>query len=72
MACFALDTPEKYQEKEDNTQVGEDFPGGPVVENLPANQYREPRFDPWSGKIPLAAGELRPRVPTTKPMCCNY
>ena len=30
-----------------------DSPGGSVVENLPANAGN--RFDPWPGKIPLAA-----------------
>ena len=25
-----------------------DFPGGPVAKT-PVSQYREPRFDPWSG-----------------------
>ena len=28
------------------------FPGGAVVENLPANKRRRCRFDPWVGKIP--------------------
>ena len=28
-----------------------DFPGGPVVKNLPANEGQ--RFDPWSGETSL-------------------
>ena len=33
------------------------FPGGAVVENLPA-QCRGHGFEPWSGKIPHAAEQL--------------
>ena len=29
-------------------------------------------FDPWSGKISLVAGQLRPRATTTEPMRSNY
>ena len=35
------------------------FPGGAVVENLPANAGRR-GFEPWSGKIPHAAEQLGP------------
>ena len=35
------------------------FPGGAVVENLPA-QCRGHGFEPWSGKIPHAAEQLSP------------
>ena len=35
------------------------FPGGAVVENLPANAG-ENGFKPWSGKIPHAAEQLGP------------
>ena len=35
----------------------EDFPGGPVVENLPAD--RGHRFDPWPRKIPHTVRQLR-------------
>ena len=37
----------------------EGFPGGAVVENLPANA-RGHGFEPWSGKIPHAAEQLGP------------
>ena len=30
--------------------LGEGFPGGLVIDNLPANEGDE--FDPWVGKIP--------------------
>ena len=35
------------------------FPGGAVVENLPANAAGH-GFEPWSGKIPHAAEQLSP------------
>ena len=35
------------------------FPGGAVVENLPANAG-DTGFEPWSGKIPHAAEQLGP------------
>ena len=35
------------------------FPGGAVVENLPANAG-DTVFEPWSGKIPHAAEQLGP------------
>ena len=37
------------------------FPGGAVVENLPANA------EPWSGKIPHAVEHLGPWATTTEP-----
>ena len=40
-----------------------DFPGGPVVKNLPANAGD--MGDPWFGKIPRAAGQPG-RGPTTE------
>ena len=43
-----------------------DFPGGTVVENLPANAGGH-RFNPWSRKIPHATEELSPCTTTTEP-----
>ena len=37
-----------------------------------ACRCREHRFEPWSGKIPRAAEQLRPCSTTTKPACHNY
>ena len=42
-----------------------DFPGDPVVENLLANAGKL-RFDPCSGKIPHATGQLILCATTTK------
>ena len=42
------------------------FPGGTLVENLPA-QCRGHGFEPWSGKIPHAAEQLGPWATTTEP-----
>ena len=43
-----------------------DFPGGAVVNNLPAN-VGDTGFYPWSGKIPHAAEQLSPCATTTDP-----
>ena len=42
------------------------FPGGAVVENLPANAGHH-GFEPWSGKIPHAAEQLGPWATATEP-----
>ena len=43
----------------------QDFPGGAVVKNTPANAGD--RFEPWSSKIPHAAEQLSPCATTTEP-----
>ena len=43
------------------------FPGGAVVESLPANG-RGPGFEVWSGKIPHAAEQLGLWATTTEPV----
>ena len=45
-----------------------DFPGGPMVDNLPANAG-DTGSDPWSGKIPHALRQLSPC--TLQPMLYN-
>ena len=42
------------------------FPGGTVVENLPANAGGH-GFEAWSGKIPHAAEQRSPCTTTTDP-----
>ena len=42
------------------------FPGGAVVENLPATAGGH-GFEPWSGKIPRAAEQLGPWATTIEP-----
>ena len=42
------------------------FPGGAMVENLPANAGGH-GFEPWCGKIPHAAEQLGPWATTTEP-----
>ena len=42
------------------------FPGGAVVENLPANAG-DTGSEPWSGRIPHAAEQLGPCATTTEP-----
>ena len=44
-----------------------DFPGGPVVKNQPSSARDEGSIPGWGTKIPLAAGQLRPRPATTEP-----
>ena len=41
-----------------------DFPGGPVVKNLPSNEGDTSSIPGQGTKIPHAAGQLNPR--------CNY
>ena len=45
--------------------MGEDFPGGAVVKNPPANSG-DTGFEPWSGKTPHAAEQLSPCATTTE------
>ena len=42
----------------------EDFPGSPVVRNLPRNEGDTGLIPGWGTKIPRAAGKL-------KPFCCR-
>ena len=48
-----------------------DFPGGPVVKNLPSNAGYVGSKSDQGTKIPLALEQLNPWVTTTEPMCCN-
>ena len=46
---------------------GWDFPGGPVVKNLPSNTGDVGSISGWGTKIPHAAGQLSPCATTTEP-----
>ena len=46
----------------------QDFPGGAIDKNLPANC----RFNPWSWKISYAAEEWSPCSTSTEPLSWNY
>ena len=48
-----------------------DFPGGPVVKNLPSNAGNMGSAPGWGGKITHAMGQLSPSNATTEPKCCN-
>ena len=48
----------------------QDFPGGTVSKNLPVNAGDTGSI-PGPGKMPHAAGQLRPSASTTEPMLCN-
>ena len=48
------------------SKIYQGFPGGAVVENLPADAGGH-GFEPWSGKIPHAAERLGPWATTTEP-----
>ena len=45
-----------------------DYPGGPVVKNLPSNAGDTGSIPGWGTKIPLAAGQLSPCAATTQSM----
>ena len=48
-----------------------DFPGGPVVKNLPSNAGDAGSIPGQGTKIPHAAGQLGPHATTTEPVCLN-
>ena len=48
-----------------------DFPGGPVVENLPSNAGDTGLIPGWGTKIPHARGQLCPSTATTEPVHHN-
>ena len=50
---------------------GGDFPGGPVVKNLPASAGNIDSFSPCSGKNPHATGQLSLCIATTEPAGCQ-
>ena len=50
-------------------KISWDFPGGPGVENLPANAEDAGSIPIWGSKIPHATGQLSPHTATTDPMC---
>ena len=48
-----------------------DFPGGPVVKNLPSNAGDVGLIPDWGTKIPHATGQLSPCATTTELTCPN-
>ena len=48
-----------------------DFPGGPVVKNLPYNAGDAGSIPGQGTKIPRASGQLSPRATTTELVCLN-
>ena len=49
----------------------QDFPGGPVVKNLPSNAGDPGSIPGWGTKIPHAMGQLSPCATTTELACFN-
>ena len=47
---------------------GRDFPGGPVVKNLPSNAGNTGLIPGWATKIPHAAGQLSLHTAATQPV----
>ena len=48
---------------------GRDFPGGPVVKNLPSNAGNVDLIPGQGTKIPHATRQLSPHATTTEPTC---
>ena len=48
-----------------------DFPGGPVIKNLPYNAGDSGSIPGQGTKIPYAAGQLSPHAKTAEPGHCN-
>ena len=46
-----------------------DFPGGPVVKNLPCNAGNTGLIPGWGTKIPHAMEQLNPRATTRASVC---
>ena len=49
----------------------QDFPGGPVVKNLPSNAGDTGSIPGLGTRFPHAAGQLSPHATTTELMCLN-
>ena len=50
-------------------KVRRDFPGAPVVENLPCSAGDMGSIPGWGTKIPQVSEELSLRATTTEPVC---
>ena len=50
----------------DNKEYLKDFPGSPVVKNLPSNAGDSGSIPGWGTKIPHAVGQPSPRATTTE------
>ena len=48
-----------------------DFPGGPVVKNLPSKAGDMGSIPSRGTKIPHAVGQLSPHASTREPACCK-
>ena len=48
-----------------------DFPGGPMVENLPSNAGDAGSIPGRGTKVPHAAGQISLCATTKDPACCN-
>ena len=59
----------KMSEGGQKVQTSRDFPGGPVVKNLPYNAGDDGSMPGQGTKIPHAAGKLSPRAATTELAC---
>ena len=52
-------------------KIVRDFPGGPVVKNLPSNAGNTGSIPGQGTKIPHATGKLSPGATTTEPVRLN-
>ena len=72
MACVRAPRSEEksFLKKQQEVQCG-DFPGGPVVKNLPCNAGDAGSIPGRGTKIPQAMEQLSPLTATTEPVRCN-
>ena len=62
----------KFSESQNgNKKMHRDFPGGPVVKNLPSNAGHAGSIPSQGTKIPHAVRQLSPHAPTTELACVN-
>ena len=59
----------KGNHKQNEKTTHRDFPGGPVVKNLPSNAGDVGLIPGRGTKIPHAMGQLNPHATTTEPAC---
>ena len=63
--------PVPYNEEEAKAAVPGDFPGGPVVKNLPCSAGDIGSIPAWETRIPHAVEQLSLHTATREFSCCN-
>ena len=70
--CLKLFSSPHFLQDDANKKLYKGFPGGAVVENLPANAGDTGSIPGWGTKIPHATGQLSPCAATKELVRHNY